>query len=142
MRAGRPRLPIAAPAVMVLALASLALGACVTAEPYTIRLASAEERLPSPRFHVSQKGSEDKAWFFVVDFHDPDSGQRRWRISTSSLAYKADEIVYGQLPADWTTQAGPMPLEAGKKYKLEIYGEGDGHFRFRVGTDGRLTAGW
>jgi hypothetical protein len=107
--------------------------------PYTIHLASADERLPKPRFTIIQRNRQDGPRYYHVDLWDRETGIRSWRALSDSFVARSSVLVYGELEGEWKVEAGPKPLEEGKRYILEIVGEGDGNLPFRVEPGGRLV---
>jgi hypothetical protein len=130
----------AAPLVTALLAACLSSGCFMLAPaPYTIRLASADERLPKPRFVITQRSRPEAPRFYLIDLWDRATGIRTWRALSNSLAARPTLLVYGELEGEWDVQSGPTALEEGKRYILDITGEGDGNIRFRVQADGLLV---
>ncbi|MBI1789255.1 MAG: hypothetical protein HYR60_17110 [Acidobacteria bacterium] len=121
-----------------LALAVLLLAGCQPA--FRLALASAEERIPRPRFVVEDPARPGQApRFHTIKALDA-SGAVIWHLRAEPFddRHGVSGLVYGEAPAGFATIAAAAPLKAGEEYALVVIGIPYGSLRFRVDSDGRV----
>lgn len=104
--------------------------------------ASAEERIPRPRFTVAEAaGSGHAPRFHTVKVLNWEKAVV-WHIRAEPFGDRNGftPVAYGEAPPAFTTVTSARPLIPGETYSIVVIGTGYGSLRFRVGGDGRIRS--
>ncbi len=132
------RSPFAKTAAVVAAL----LFATGCATTLNVKPATSDERLPSPRFVISNgSGAEDAPRYDTLEVLD-DAGTSVWKVRAQSFgdAPRPAEITYGQTPEGFEVVTPAVELTRGGRYHLFVSATGpkDGNLHFTIDADGRV----
>lgn len=100
-------------------LVAVALSALAGCRPLLdVRLASADERIPAPRFTITST-SDEPVRYDVFELLEQ-SGTTMWRVRAQQFGdyARSTQITYGVVPEGFETEEGPLPLEEGHTYAL------------------------
>lgn len=129
------------PKVLLISVLMLSIFSCTPA--YDVRLASASERTPNPRFIVSA-ADEGSACRITTGTPQIDTvelllenGSILWRVRAYGQR-QIQEITYGLTPPGFTEEIAPSALGPGPTYVLMVHGVGEGVLRFKVAADGLI----
>ena len=130
------RSPFAKTAAVVAAL----LFATCCATTLSVKPATSDERLPSPRFVISN-GAGDAPRYDTLEVLD-DAGASVWKVRAQSFgdAPRPAEITYGETPEGFEVVTPPEDLARGGRYHLFVSATGpkDGNLHFTIDADGRV----
>jgi len=126
--------------VRLAAAAVLASVVAACEPPIHIKLASSDERLPSPEFVISEPSQPvEEPRYGYVSVRDLD-GTRMWELRKLPPNFEVSpaRLSYGVLPEGFEELESPQPLVPGRTYSIGVSGEGRGGFHFHVSHDGTI----
>jgi len=106
-----------------------------------VKLASQEERLPSPRFVVEDPEHPERPRYNTVQVLDR-GGAMFWHLRAEPFGDQnsVSQFSYGEQPASFEVVEGTRPLEPGGRYVVFVIGTNRGSLHFDVDAEGRVLA--
>ena len=103
-------------------------------------LASADERLPQPRFEARDPHRPGERPLYNTIKVLEASGRVVWHLRAEPFSEQASvaSVTYGEAPRGFSAVVAAEPLEPGREYTLRVIGKAYGSLRFRVDAGGRL----
>ena len=109
--------------------------------PLKVRLASSQERLPSPRFEVSEEG-QPRPRYTTVQVLRVEDRRAIWHLRAQPYGDDASVtgLTYGQVPDGFKEVVPAEPLRPGVRYAIVVTGKGRGELKFEAGAAGNVSS--